>query len=72
MTPRYRCPWCDYFLEGADRFLNHLFGFHVALIKERLAAMPVTYGTRNPARRPPEALKPHPCLNPGVSGEGDS
>ncbi len=71
MTPRYRCPWCKQQPQGADSFLNHLFGYHQDLIRERLA-MYETRSTRKTLDPPRNALNGHPPLGPGVSGEGDA
>ncbi len=37
MTLLYRCPWCRETGDTADRFLNHLFAWHMRLLRERLA-----------------------------------
>ncbi len=71
MTLPYRCPWCRETSDTADRFLNHLFAWHMRLLRERLA-MYEARSTRKPPDPPRNALNPRPPLNPGVSGEGDS
>ncbi len=37
MTPHYRCPWCAATRVRVGEFLNHLFGYHQDIIRERLA-----------------------------------
>ncbi len=74
MTFLYRCPWCvqvERDVTASARMRKHILKAHRALLIEGLGLLE-SFDTRNPARRPPEALKPHPPLNPGVSGEGDS
>ncbi len=74
MTPLFRCPWCVVVERGvrAEALMRkHILERHRGLLIRGLGLLEA-FGTRNPARRPPEALKPHPPLNPGVSGEGDS
>ncbi len=72
MTRRYPCPYCkpDVF-EGRDRFLNHLFGWHKTLIRERLA-LSGSHSTHKDTNPPPWPLETGLTTNSGVSGEGDS
>lgn len=71
MTSRYRCPWCPKIGDTPDRFLNHLFGWHMGLLRERLA-MYEARSTRKSLDPPRNAANPPRPLNRGVSGEGDT
>ncbi len=68
---RYSCPWCKTVSDGAGQFINHMFGYHRELIRERLA-MTGYYGTHNPRDPPRTRAKRALRINRGVSGEGDS
>ncbi len=71
MTARYRCPWCGTAFPTRDRALNHMFGFHATLIRERLAMTRDPRPHKDPIA-PPRRLKDHLQSNLGVPGEGDS
>ncbi len=72
MTARYRCCWCGSAVSSSAKTMReHIITKHRMALE--LALRPIeSFDTRNPPRRPPEALKPHPRTNAGVSGEGDS
>ncbi len=70
--PDYRCPWCgSTSSQYRSVIIAHMVNQHRAAILEDLErARP--FGSRKPIDPPRNALKGHPVLNPGVSGEGDS
>ena len=39
MNPRYRCPYCSTEWDSGGRLLNHMFGPHRQLLKERLGVL---------------------------------
>ncbi len=74
MSPIYHCPWCvvtERGIRAAVLMRKHILKAHRALLIMGLAPVE-SFGTRNPLDPPRNGLKPHPPLNRGVSGEGDS
>ena len=70
MTARYRCPYCGTGLLSTLSVRKHQAGQHREKMLDDLGVIE-SYGTRKPLDPPRNAAKPHPPLNPGVSGEGD-
>ncbi len=74
MTPLYRCPWCVLVERGVmapAHLRKHILEVHRALLIRALEVLE-SFTTRKTLDPPRNALKPHPPLSPGVSGEGDS
>ena len=70
MTARYRCPYCGLGMTTTLKVRRHMSLNHRETILSDLRDIE-TYGTREGRDPPRNAAKPHPPLNPGVSGEGD-
>ncbi len=74
MTPLYRCPWCIQVERGVlapARMRVHILVAHREVLIRGLGLLE-SFDTRKSLDPPRTGLTPHPPLNPGVSGEGDS
>ncbi len=74
MTFLYRCPWCVHVERGVRAtalMRNHILRRHRNVLIRGLGLLEA-FDTRKPPDPPRTGLEPHPPLNPGVSGEGDT